>query len=89
MSRLPPRIEGLDWDDWNRDHIEKHAVTQEEVEEAVSDRAIYRSSYKNLNDSIANIIDMGKSPSQTSSPHVPSTEQSSASQDKAVSSGAP
>ena len=47
MSQLPPQIEGLDWDDWNRDHIKKHAVTQDEVEEVVSAMAIYRASYKN------------------------------------------
>ena len=47
MSQLPPRIDALDWDDWNRDHITKHAVTPDEVEEAVSGRAVYRASYKN------------------------------------------
>ena len=47
MSQLPPRIDALDWDDWNRDHITKHAVTPDEVEEAVSSRAVYRASYKN------------------------------------------
>ena len=47
MSQLLPRIDALDWDDWNRDHITKHAVTPDEVEEAFSSRAVYRASYKN------------------------------------------
>ena len=49
---------------------------------------LYRSSSKNLNDSIANIIEMGKTPSQTSSPHLPpASEQAGASQEKAVPAG--
>jgi hypothetical protein len=48
---------------------------------------LYRSSSRNLNDSIANIIDIGKNPSQTSRPRTPSTGQAEAPQDKAVSSG--
>jgi uncharacterized DUF497 family protein len=47
MSEFPPRIDALDWDDWNREHIAKHAVTTDEVEEVVSGRAIFRASYKN------------------------------------------
>ncbi len=47
MSQIPPRIDGLDWDDWNLDHITKHAVTQDEVDEVVSGGGIYRASYKN------------------------------------------
>src|SRR5688572_4028747 len=42
-----PRIDRLDWDDWNRDHIAKHAVLPEEAEEVVAGRSIYRASYKN------------------------------------------
>lgn len=47
MGQLAPRIDALDWDDWNRNHIAKHAVTQDEVEEVIAGAAIYRASYKN------------------------------------------
>jgi len=30
-------INNLEWDDWNRDHIASHAVTQREVEKAIID----------------------------------------------------
>lgn len=33
------RIDELVWDDWNEDHISRHGVRPEEVEEAVFDRA--------------------------------------------------
>jgi hypothetical protein len=33
-SRLS--IDWLHWDDWNRDHIAKHAVLPEEVEEVIA-----------------------------------------------------
>lgn len=46
MKRLP-RIDGLDWDDWNLTHIAKHPVTPAEVEEAIAGDAIARASYKN------------------------------------------
>ena len=42
-----PLIERLIWDDWNRDHIAKHAVTLSEAEEVVVGPAIFRASYKN------------------------------------------
>ena len=42
-----PRIDRLHWDDWNRDHIAKHAVRPEEAEEVVAGDPIYRESYKN------------------------------------------
>jgi len=58
---------------------------------------LYRSSSKNLNDSVANIIDMGKNPSQAPSPRAPATGQAAtgqaatgqagSSQEQAVSSG--
>ncbi|MBA2775768.1 MAG: BrnT family toxin [Chloroflexia bacterium] len=47
MSDRPPRIDALDWDDWNRAHIAKHQVTPAEVEEVVVGDAIARASYKN------------------------------------------
>jgi uncharacterized DUF497 family protein len=47
MSKFAPRIHALDWDDWNRNHISKHAVTEDEVGEVISGEAIYRASYKN------------------------------------------
>ena len=42
-----PRIDDLDWDTWNREHITKHGVTQGEVEETIGGEAIFRASYKN------------------------------------------
>lgn len=42
-----PPIDRIIWDDWNRDHIIKHAVTPTEAEEVVGKRAIYRQSRKN------------------------------------------
>lgn len=42
-----PLIERLIWDDWNRDHIAKHAVTPDEAAEVVVGSAIFRASYKN------------------------------------------
>ena len=40
-----PRIDRLDWDDWNRAHIRKHAVVPEEAEEAVGGNAMIRVTY--------------------------------------------
>jgi hypothetical protein len=31
----PVTIERLHWDDWNREHIERHGVSPREVEEAI------------------------------------------------------
>jgi uncharacterized DUF497 family protein len=38
MESLEPavHIEQLNWDDWNREHIKKHAVSPEEVEEVLA-----------------------------------------------------
>jgi uncharacterized DUF497 family protein len=47
MTTQPPRIDVLDWDDWNRAHITKHQVTPDEVEEVVAGDAIYFTTYKN------------------------------------------
>lgn len=33
---------GLSWDWWNRDHITKHEVAEEEVEEAIAGDPIFR-----------------------------------------------
>ncbi len=41
-----PHIDRLVWDAWNRDHIAKHGVRSEEVEEVVAGEPIYRQSYK-------------------------------------------
>lgn len=47
MSDQLPRIDALDWDDWNRAHIAKHQVVPGEVEEVVVGDVIARASYKN------------------------------------------
>lgn len=44
--RIDVDIEWLAWDDWNREHISKHAVTVDEVEEVISRRTIRSSTYK-------------------------------------------
>lgn len=31
---MPPPLRGLDWDDWNEQHIGRHGVSRDEVEEA-------------------------------------------------------
>lgn len=41
-----PHIDRLHWDDWNREHLVKHAVTVEEAEEVVAGEPIFRASYK-------------------------------------------
>jgi uncharacterized DUF497 family protein len=40
------RIDCLVWDDWNRDHIAKHAVMPEEAEEVIASDAVIRQTYK-------------------------------------------
>ncbi len=47
VSALSPRIEALEWDEWNLAHITKHRVTRDEVEDVVAGEAIFRASYKN------------------------------------------
>lgn len=47
MDIPPPRIDELEWDEWNLEHIRKHDVTVDEVAEATGGPAIYRGSYKN------------------------------------------
>ncbi len=37
----------LVWDEWNVDHIKKHAVTRSEVEEAYKEKALHRILYNN------------------------------------------
>lgn len=39
-------IDRLVWDDWNQDHIAKHAVLPEEAEEAVAGGPVVRETYK-------------------------------------------
>lgn len=41
-----PHIDLLVWDDWNRDHIGKHAVRPEEAEEVVAGEPTYRQTYR-------------------------------------------
>lgn len=43
---MPPHIEHLHWDDWNRGHIAKHAVLPEEAEEVVVANPMIRETYK-------------------------------------------
>lgn len=44
--RKPDRVD-LDWDDWNQEHIAKHGVTQQDVEEVVAGDPAVRETYKN------------------------------------------
>jgi len=44
--RTDVEIERIVWDDWNREHIQKHAVTVDEVEDAVSRRRSREDTYK-------------------------------------------
>ena len=39
-------IERLAWDAWNVDHIAKHGITRDEVEEAVAGETVARETYK-------------------------------------------
>ena len=40
-------VDRLDWDDWNTEHISRHGVTQEDVENAChSNPVLYKQSYK-------------------------------------------
>ena len=41
-----PRVERFTWDDWNLEHIAKHAVLPEEAEEVVIGDATGEESYK-------------------------------------------
>lgn len=43
----PLPIDRLAWDDWNREHIAKHAVTPEEVEQVARGDPAVRETYKN------------------------------------------
>lgn len=42
-----PRIDDLDGDTWNLEHITKHGLAQDEVEEAIGGEAIFRAGNKN------------------------------------------
>lgn len=42
----PLRIDRLVWDDWNREHLTKHGVSPEEVEEVVAGEPLVRETYK-------------------------------------------
>jgi uncharacterized DUF497 family protein len=42
-----PEIEHLVWDVWNTEHIATHAVTRNDVEEAVRGETVARATYKN------------------------------------------
>ncbi|MBA3517428.1 MAG: BrnT family toxin [Rhizobiales bacterium] len=41
-----PRLDRLVWDDWNRDHLAKHAVLPEEAEEMVAGDPMVRQTSK-------------------------------------------
>ena len=41
-----PQIDRLEWDDWNREHIAKHAVSTAEAEEVVAGFSLSRETYK-------------------------------------------
>lgn len=42
-----PHIDHLVWDDWNRQHLTKHAVTPDEVEQVIASDPSARATYKN------------------------------------------
>lgn len=46
MKMPSPRIDALDWDEWNLAHITKHQVTQGEVEDVVTGDALVYTTYK-------------------------------------------
>jgi uncharacterized DUF497 family protein len=41
-----PAIDRLHWDEWNRDHIAKHAVLSEEAEEVIAGLPAVSETYK-------------------------------------------
>jgi uncharacterized DUF497 family protein len=41
------RIDRLEWDEWNTEHIEKHGISIEEIESVISDDPVATESYKN------------------------------------------
>ena len=41
-----PRVGELIWDDWNQDHIAKHAVLPEEAEEVFAGAPVVHETYK-------------------------------------------
>lgn len=45
MVVFPPRVDELDWDDWNLNHIQKHGVTVAEVTEVPLADAMCRTTY--------------------------------------------
>jgi len=51
MQRMTPEEESpelarLDWDTWNSEHIARHGVTREQVQEAVAGDTVTRATYK-------------------------------------------
>jgi uncharacterized DUF497 family protein len=46
MDEPPLRIDRLQWDDWNREHIAKHGVTPEEADEVLASEPVVRKTYK-------------------------------------------
>ena len=42
-----PEVERLDWDGWNTEHIAKHGITREQVEEAIAGDTVARATRKN------------------------------------------
>jgi uncharacterized DUF497 family protein len=41
-----PSLDRLHWDEWNRDHIAKHAVLPEEAEEVIAGLPLVSETYK-------------------------------------------
>ena len=41
-----PSLDRLHWDEWNRDHIAKHAVMPEEAEEVIAGLPVVSETYK-------------------------------------------
>jgi uncharacterized DUF497 family protein len=41
------QIERLEWDEWNLEHIKKHDVTKDEIDEIIQSDYAQKESYKN------------------------------------------
>lgn len=41
-----PRIDHLQWDEWNREHISKHGVSPDEVQAVIAGEPLARETYK-------------------------------------------
>lgn len=41
-----PYIKRLNWDDWNTEHVTKHGITLQEIEEVISGAPTFRETYQ-------------------------------------------